>query len=222
MNSGEPIVLYDYWRSSSAYRVRIALSLKGLDFDLVPVNLLTSEHRTTAHLARNPQGLVPALEIDGICLTQSLAMIEYLDETRPNPRLLPTDAGGRARVRALSDAIAMEIHPVCNLSVAAHVAELTESDDVAKAAWMRHFITKGLEAFEGLLDHPATGRFCHGDAPTMADCCLIPQLYNARRWGVDFTRHARINAISEASQTVGAIETAHPDHVGAPPETSAV
>ncbi len=211
-------VLHDYWRSSASYRVRIALNLKGIEYDSQQVNLLTGEHRSEVHRARNPQGLVPVLDIDGLRLTQSLAIIEYLDEIRPHPPLLPADPEGRARVRALAQAIAMEIHPICNVSVAAHVTELTGGGNETRTAWMRRFITRGLEAVEALLDHPATGRFCHGDAPGLGECCLIPQLYNARRWGIDFTVWPRITAISNVCVTLGAIGAAHPDAIGPPPE----
>jgi len=209
-------MLHDYWRSSASYRVRIALNLKGIGYDWQQVNLLTREQRSEAHRERNPQGLVPVLDIDHRRLTQSLAIIEYLDETRPHPPLLPADPGGRARVRALAQVIAMEIHPICNISVANHVAGLTGGGDEAKAAWMQHFITRGLEAVEKLLDHPATGRFCHGDSPGLGECCLIPQLYNARRWQVDFSIWPRIDAISDACNTLGAIGAAHPDATGPP------
>lgn len=210
-------VLYDYWRSSAAYRVRIALGLKAIAYDAVPVNLLTDAHRSAAHLARNPQGLVPALAIDGRVMTQSLAIIEYLDETRPEPPLLPADAVGRQRVRALADAIAMDIHPVCNMSVSRHAAALAGGAAEAMADWMRRFIGPGLAAFERLLDTPETGRFCHGDTVTLADLCLVPQLYNARRWQVPLDGMPRILAISAALDEIEAVSAAHPDQVGPPP-----
>jgi maleylacetoacetate isomerase len=210
-------VLYDYWRSSAAYRVRIALGLKGIAHDTVAVNLLTAEHRSPEHLVRNPQGLVPALAIDGLMFTQSLAIIEYLDETRPDPPLLPADPAGRQRVRALAHAIAMDLHPVCNLSVSRHAAALAGGGAEAAGDWMRHFIGPGLAAFERLLDSPQTGRFCHGDHVTVADLCLVPQLYNARRWEVPLDAMPRILAIGAALDAIPAVAAAHPDRIGPPP-----
>jgi len=203
-------ILYDYWRSSASYRVRIALNLAGIDYKPVVVDLLKKGHKSPEHLERNPQGQVPALEIDGLMLTQSLAIIEYVIETRAVP-LLPDDAGGRARVRALADSIAMDIHPVCNMSVVAHVLEITGGGDEMRIAWMQRFISAGLEAFEKLLDHPATGKFCHGDVPGLADICLIPQLYNADRWGADISGLTRIQAIRKACDQLPAFVKAHPD-----------
>jgi len=203
-------VLYDYWRSSACYRVRIALNLAGIDYTSVVVNLVDGSHTTAEHLERNPQGFVPALEIDGLMLTQSLAIIEYLVETR-GVALLPDEPAERARVRALSHAIAMDIHPVCNLSVVGEVMRLSGGGDDVRVAWMQKFISKGLEAFEKLLDYPETGKFCHGDTPGLADICLIPQIYNAERWGADISGLERIQAIRAACDQLPAFANAHPD-----------
>ncbi|HEY8594879.1 MAG TPA: maleylacetoacetate isomerase [Devosiaceae bacterium] len=204
------IVLHDYWRSSASYRVRIALAALRLDYRRDPVDLLTHEQKGAANLARNPQGLVPTLRIDGQVLTQSLAIIEYLDETR-GAGFLPEDAAGRARVRALGHAIAMDIHPICNLSVAAHVVELTGGGDAVRKAWMQRFIGAGLSALETMLDDPRTGDFCHGDRPGLADFCLIPQLYNADRWEVDVSGLATIGRIAANCGELDAFRAAHPD-----------
>jgi len=211
------VVLYDYWRSSASYRVRIALNLCGIAYRAVPVNLLTRAHRSDDHLKRNPQGLVPVLDIDGLRLTQSLAILEYLNETRPEARFLPDDVSERTRLRAVAYAIAMEIHPVCNLSVANQAAEMAGGGEEAKAAWMHHFIPRGLWAVEKLLDHPGTGRFAHGDRPGLADICLIPQLYNARRWGVDIAPMPIIARIAAEAEKLEAFAAAHPDRIGPPP-----
>ncbi|OWZ91400.1 maleylacetoacetate isomerase [Sinorhizobium sp. LM21] len=204
-------VLYDYWRSSASYRVRIALNNLGESYRSVPVDLLAKAHKAPEHLVRNPQGLVPVLEIDGERFTQSLAIIEYLAETRATSGFLPDDAIGRQRVRSLSYAIAMDIHPVCNLSVVSHVMANAEDSEAARRNWMRKFIGEGLAAFERLLDHSATGRFCHGDMPTMADFCLVPQVYNARRWDVDLSACPRLVAIDQNCAEIEAFARAHPD-----------
>lgn len=204
------IRLYDYWRSSASYRVRIALNLLGLAYDAVPVNLVEGAQRSPANMARNPQGLVPTLEIDGLTLTQSLAIIEYLHETHGG--LLPDDAAGRARVRAISYAVAMEIAPVCNLSVRTHVAQLT-SGAYGADDWQRHYIGAGLAAVERMLDTPQTGAFCHGDAVTMADICLVPQVYNAARVGLDVASWPTIAKVMARLETLPAVQAAHPDKV---------
>ena len=200
------ITLYDYWRSSAAYRVRMALNLLGLSYSSQPVDLVKGEHRSADNLARNPQGLVPTLEIDGLRLTQSLAIIEYLDESQGG--LLPKDPIGRAHVRALAYAIAMEIAPICNLTVRNHVGSMgvmTGED------WTRHYITKGLTAFEAMLT--SAGRFCHGDTVTMADLCLVPQIYNAERVGIDVTSFPKTAQIVANLREIPAIAAAHPDRV---------
>lgn len=210
------VVLYDYWRSSASYRVRIALNLAGVSFTSIKVDLLGQGHLAPEHLKRNPQGYVPALDIDGLMLTQSLAMIEYVDEVRGGG-FLPEDPAGRARVRALAHTIAMDIHPVCNLNVVARVMQLADpakgTPEQVRSDWMKHFIGKGLAAFEALLDHPATGTFCHGDRPGLADICLMPQVYNAERWGADLSACPRIRAIADACAALPAFVRAHPDQV---------
>lgn len=212
----EKPILFDYWRSSASYRVRIALNLLDVPHDSVAIDLLAGAHRAPAHLARNPQGLVPALAIDGLVLTQSLAIIEYLNETRPGSTLLPADPVGRQRVRALAHAIAMDIHPVCNMSVVREVMARAEGGEETRVAWMRQFIGPGLAAFERMLAAPGTGRFCHGDAPTLADLCLVPQVYNAVRWGVDLAGCPRVLTITAACDALPAFAAAHPDRIGPP------
>lgn len=207
---GRP-VLHDYWRSSASYRVRIALGIKGIGYDRVPVDLVAADHRRPQHMAVNPQGLVPALQIDGLVLTQSLAILEYLEETRPEPPLLPAAPAARARQRAIALAVACEIHPVSNLGVLQRVQALAGPE--AREEWNRDNIASGLRAVEALLDHPGfTGAFCDGDTPGMADCTLIPQLYNAARWGVEVGHLPRLRAVAEACAEHPAFIAAHPDN----------
>lgn len=204
------IVLHDYWRSSASYRVRIGLNLKGLAYDRVAVDLVKGEQRTPRHLARNPQGLVPVLHIDGLVLSQSLAILDYLDETRPEPALLPEDPAPRAHVRCIALMIACEIHPISNLGVLSRVGKLAGPE--ARKMWNRQNIRAGLSAVDAMLDHPDfNGGFCLGDRPTIADCALIPQLYNATRWGIRFDHLRRISAVAEHCAALPAFADAHPD-----------
>ncbi|MFC4931537.1 maleylacetoacetate isomerase [Massilia sp. GCM10023247] len=206
--------LHTYYRSSASYRVRIALKLKGLQAEESHVHLSKNggEQFGAAYDALNPQHLLPALEVDGRVLTQSLAIIEYLDETRPATPLLPSDAPGRARVRALSQAIAADIHPINNLRVLKYLGtELGASQD-GKNAWYRHWVALGLEAIERqLAANPASGLFCHGDTPTMADCCLVPQLYNARRFECDLSGYPTLTAIEARCLALPAFRDAQPE-----------
>ena len=206
------VVLYDYWRSSASYRVRIALNLAGIDYRAVPVDLVKGDHRGHDHLARNPQGFVPVLDIDGLRLTQSLAILDYLDNTR-GLKLLPGDPGDRARAMALAHAIAVDIHPVCNLSVAAEADKMSGGRDGARQAWMQRFIRPGLIAFETLLAGFDQAPYCCGDTPGLADICLMPQLYNAHRWEVDITDLPRCLTVETSCAAHPAFAAAHPDQV---------
>jgi maleylacetoacetate isomerase len=202
------ITLHDYWRSSSAYRVRIGLNLLHIAYRSVPVDLTTGAQRAAQHLRANPQGLVPVLEIDGLRLTQSLAILEYLDETRA-AGFLPKDSAGRARARALAMAVAMDIQPVCNLRVAQHAVSLGGS--ATMPAWMGHFITLGFQGLEPMLTGGTP--FAHGPNPGLADLCLLPQVYNARRWGVGLAAFPRIAAIADRMEAIPEVAAAHPDRV---------
>jgi maleylacetoacetate isomerase len=206
--------LYDYFRSSAAYRVRIALNLKGVSADeRTSVHLRAGNQRAQDYLELNPQGLVPALVLDdGHVLTQSLAIIEYLDETHPAPPLLPGDAAGRARVRSIALSIACEIHPLNNLRVLNYLLHTLGVSKEQKDGWYKYWIDVGFEALETRLAREAeTGRFCHGDAPTLADICLVPQLANARRFDVDLTPYPTLTRIEAACKALPAFAAAAPE-----------
>lgn len=206
--------LYTYFRSSAAYRVRIALQLKGLPYEAVPVHLLRDggQQHQPAYRAKSPLGVVPALETDGgAVLTQSLAIIEYLDETHPAPPLLPADPEGRARVRAIAQTIACDIHPVNNLRILTYLGQAFGITQQQKDGWYRHWVSEGLAAVEKLLaDDPRTGRYCHGDAPTLADCCLVPQVFNARRFQCPLEALPTIGGIVAACEQLPAFQRAAP------------
>ena len=207
--SNNSVILYDYWRSSASYRVRIALGLADIAWQSVSVDLVTGDNRQAAHLQRNPQGLVPVLEIDGQRFTQSLAIIEYLDTTR-QLGLLPTEPVARAKVQALASSLAIDVHPLCNSSV---VAFVTQGQEPERTQWMEHFIGPGLVAFETLLADFKQSPYCTGDTLSLADICLIPQLYNADRWGVSYQQCTGINGVASACKGLSAFVNAHPDAV---------
>ena len=205
--------LYDYFRSSAAYRVRIGLNLKGLAYESIPVHLTRGggEQLQPAFRAVNPGALVPALQDGEAVITQSLAILEYLDETHPMAPLMPRDALGRARVRALALSIACDIHPLDNLRVLRYLVKQGGLSEEAKNAWYVHWIQEGFGALEALLSGSGdTGRFCHGDTPTIADCLLVPQVFNASRFGIDLTPYPTIMRIDAACQNVPAFAAAHP------------
>jgi len=202
--------LYTYFRSSAAFRVRIALNLKNLEHDSLYVNLVEGGQREPGYLGLNPQGLVPALEDGGKVYTQSLAIIEYLDERHPEPPLLPRDAGGRARVRGLALAIACDIHPLNNLRVLQYLEKTLALNREQRLAWYRHWIAEGFAALEHALADPQTGNFCHGSAPTLADIALVPQVFNAQRFGCELSPYPRIRRIHEACLELPAFAQAAP------------
>ncbi|KAE9629013.1 maleylacetoacetate isomerase [Parasedimentitalea maritima] len=205
-------VLFDYWRSSASYRLRIALNLAAIPYRAVSVDLVTGEQKSPAHLARNPQGLVPVLQIDGLQMTQSLAILEYLDQTR-NLGLLPQDPAARVQEQALAHSIAVDIHPVCNLQVVGYAAKISATPNSAREDWMRRFIRPGLQAFEELLGAYQQAPFCTNNTPGLADICLIPQIYNARRWDVEIYDLPRILQVEAACAEHPAFSAAHPDQV---------
>jgi maleylpyruvate isomerase len=207
------VKLYTYYRSSAAYRVRIALAIKGIAYESAPVHLVKGEQLAPAYTALNPQALVPALEDGAERLTQSLAIVEYLDETHPRPALLPADAPGRARVRALALAVACEIHPLNNRRVLEYLRGRLGADEAAIGAWYRHWVVLGLEALEAAVRQKRPdGAFCHGAAPTLADVCLVPQLYNARRFAVDVAPFRTLLAIEAACLALPAFRLAAPEN----------
>jgi maleylpyruvate isomerase len=193
------MLLYGYFRSSAAYRTRIALNLKGLAYDSSYVHLQKNDQLSPDYAKVNPQQLLPALVDDGTLLTQSLAIIEYLEETHPEPPLLPADPAGRARVRAIALAIACDIHPLNNLRVLRYLVREMGVSDAKKDEWYRHWVETGLAQVEQLLaGHPATGKFCHGDSPGLADICLVPQIANARRFKCDLSACPTLVRIGDA------------------------
>jgi len=209
-----PLVLYGYWRSSASYRLRMALNFKGLDYEQRFVHLVRDggQQHTEDYRQLNPQGQVPTLVQGERVLTQSPAILEYIEEAFPDPPLLPGDAGGRARVRALAAVIACDIHPVNNLRVLKYLTGTLGIDETAKLEWYRHWVGVGLDAFEAMLaESDETGDCCHGDSPSLADCCLLPQVYNARRFGCDESGWPNICRISAHLETIAAFDRAAPE-----------
>jgi maleylacetoacetate isomerase/maleylpyruvate isomerase len=211
--------LYNYFRSSASFRVRIALALKGLSYEYVPVHLARGEQKKEPYASIVADALVPMLEVDGQRLSQSMAIIEYLDETYPEPALLPKDTLGRAQVRALAQTIACEIHPLNNLRVLKYLVKELKVDEDAKNTWYRHWVRLGLEGFERQLQTNATQRqlaglsasvYCHGDTPTLADCCLVPQIFNGQRFDVNLDDLPLTMAAFAACMALPAFQQAQP------------
>jgi maleylacetoacetate isomerase len=205
------VKLFTYFRSSAAFRVRIALNLKGLAYEAQPVSLPKGEHRQPQYAGHYPQALLPTLVLDELALSQSLAIMEYLEETRPNPPLLPKDAAGRARVRSLSLLVACEIHPLNNLRTLEHLRKGLGLGEEQVKAWYRHWIADGLAKLEAdLVQGAGTGVYCHGDAPTMADCCLVPQVFNAKRYDCDMKPYPTLMRVFDACMRHDAFDRAQP------------
>ncbi len=204
------MILHGYWRSGAAYRTRIALELKGLTYDRQGIDLRTGAQKSESFVALNPQGMVPALEVDGAVLTQSPAILEWLEETRPSPALLPADPVARAHVRAMAALIGCDIHPLNNLRVGKALRESFGADQAAVDAWAARWIMPGFEALEALVARHGAG-WCFGAAPSLADCYLIPQIYSARRFGVPLDAFPRLLAIDATAAGHPAFIAAHPD-----------
>ncbi|MDG1707376.1 MAG: maleylacetoacetate isomerase [Emcibacteraceae bacterium] len=207
------IILHGFWRSSAAYRVRIALNLKGIDYTQKNYVLGKGEHKADDFIAKNPQGLVPALEVDGKMVTQSLTIIEYLDHIKAENRLLPTAPDERARVQSIAYAIACEIHPLNNLRVLKYLKGPLELDEEAVNSWYRHWVAEEFTALEAKLSSEnETGKFCHGDTPGFADTFLIPQIYNAQRFNCDVSAYPTLMAINERCLAMDEFERAIPEN----------
>lgn len=204
--------LYNYFRSSASFRVRIALNLKGLAYEYIAVHLARGDHKKPEFAAKAADQLVPLLDLQGdgqIQLSQSMAIMEYLDETHPEPPLLPHDALGRVKVRALAQSIACEIHPLNNLRVLKYLTRELKVEEAAKNTWYRHWVREGLLSFERQMTQTA-GQFCYGDTPSMADCCLVPQIFNGQRFDTDFSGLPRTMAIFDACMQLEAFQKAAP------------
>jgi len=208
-------ILHDYHRSSASYRVRIALNLKGIDYESRPVNLLEREQKSSEYRALNPQGFVPMLEIDDHRLTQSLAIIVYLDQRFPDPPLVPADPADGAHVRALALVVACDIHPLNNLRVLKYLGGPMHQEQEARDSWYRHWVTEGFEALEALAAQ-RSGGFLFGNSPTLADICLVPQMYNARRFNVPVDAFPTLLRAEASANALPAFAAAHPDKQGVP------
>ena len=202
--------LHNYFRSSASYRVRIALELKALSYEYIAVHIAKGDHKKEPYVALSADTLVPLLEVDGEKLSQSMAIIEYLDDKHPTPALLPADALGRAKVRALAQSIACDVHPINNLRILKYLVKELKVDDEAKNTWYRYWCRDGLEAFERQLNQLPTATYCYGETPTMADCCLVPQIFNAQRFNVSFDGLPRTMAVYEACMALPAFQKAQP------------
>lgn len=203
--------LFGYFRSSASFRVRIALNIKGLSFDQQSLNLVAGEQRLPEFRTINPQGLVPVLVDGERLLTQSMAIIEYLDETHPQPPLMPADALGRARVRSLTQLIGCDIHPLNNTRVLRYLSRDLKLDEATRNTWYRHWIAEGLSALEQrLMNESKADDFCHGGAPTLADCCLVPQIFNAKRYDCDLAPYPVVMAVFDRCMALDAFQRAAP------------
>lgn len=205
-------ILFDYYRSSASFRVRIALNLKGIDYDSVPINLAEGAQKEAGYRARNPQGFVPMLEVDGTRISQSLAIIDYLEAAHPEPRLAPADAKDRAHVLAMALTIACDIHPLNNLRVLKYLVGPLQQEEAAKTAWIARWIGEGFAALEAMAA-PRSGRFLFGDQPTLADICLVPQMYNARRFDVPLDDYPTLLRADTEARTLDAFASADPDRL---------
>ncbi len=211
-NQGIEMKLFGYWRSSATYRVRIALALKELDYEYRPVNLLKGEQREPAYLEKNPMGLVPALQADdGAIVVQSLAIMEYLEDAFPRPSILPEDLAARGYARAIAATLACEAQPFMNLRIQNYLKNTLDLDADAISAWLDRWPGGAMAAAEKMVAAHG-GAFCVGDASTIADCCLVPQMYGAMRFGIDISAMPRLNEVYDACQKLPAFEKAHPDN----------